>query len=124
MRYFGEKRAYEETLVEEARMEFLRSSPIWNFFDIVYFVSRSKGKKKKGGKRKRKYFFSVILLKPKNKSEWFSLNEFGNLNGKRYLFDAWATEIFGEEFCSRLTQNPGEYLKQQILCLLKDFKRF
>lgn len=124
MSYLDEKQAYEEILLEEARMEFLNSSQILNFFDIVCFVSRSKGKKKKGRNKKRKYPISIILLKPKNKDTWFSLNESGNLNGKRYLFDAWATEIFGEEFCACLSENPGEYLKQQILCLLKDFKRF
>lgn len=110
---------HETILLEEARMEFLRDNPILKFFDAVCFFSRSKGKKKK-----RKFSSCVILLKPKSKNEWISLNENGFLNGDKYLFDCWATEIFGEEFCRGLYENPGEYLRIELLNLLTKLKWF
>lgn len=113
------ERIYEEILLEEARMEFLKDSPILRFFDVAVFMSRSKGRK-----RKRKFFSWVILLKPKQKNEWILFREDGCLNGRKYLFDKWATEIFGEEFCGCLSENPGEYLKEQLLPLLDKLKRF
>jgi len=66
----------------------------------------------------------VILLKPKYKEKWIFWNGNGNLSKGRYLFDKWATEIFGEKFCACLNENPGEYLRGQLLLFLEKFKRF
>lgn len=58
-----DERVYEKVLLEEARMEFLKESLIFKFFNVVCFVSKSKGKNKK-----RKNYSRVILLKPKSKN--------------------------------------------------------
>lgn len=113
------ERIYEEVLLEEAKTEFLKSSPILKFFDAVCFVSRSRGR----GKKRKNYHY-VVLLKSKHINEWISLNEKGFLNGKKYLFDTWAAEIFGESFCANLNENPDEYLRRELLNLLEKLKRF
>lgn len=110
----AEKEEYEKILEE-----ILKDNQVLKFFNATVFMSWSKGKNKK-----RKNYFRVILLKQKSKKEWFSLNENGFLNGKKYLFDTWATEIFGQKFCACLNENPGEYLRRELLNLLEKFKRF
>lgn len=114
-----DKRVYEEILLREAKMEFLKDSPILKFFNARMFLSYSKGRSKK-----RKFPCYVILLKVKSKKKWIFWNGNGNLIQDKYLWDKWATEIFGENFCSHLSENPGEYLKNQLLSLLEKNKRF
>lgn len=113
---YEEKEEYEKIL-----LEILKDSPILRFLNGVIFLSHSKGKNKK-----RKYGCWIILLKTKHEKKWFfwKIRHSNYLSFKRYLFDKWATEIFGEEFCSHLSENPGEYLKNQILDLLEKLKRF
>lgn len=113
------EKEYCKKILEEINLEILKDNPIRNFFNARAFLSYSKGKGKK-----RKSVRYVILLKVKSEKKWIFWDGNGNLSRGRYLFDHWATEIFGEEFCSYLKQDPGEYLKNQILDLLEKLKRF
>lgn len=115
------EREYEREVLEELRREMLSTLPVPRCMHAVRFFSSSRGR----GRRKRRRPREVILLQygeDRARGCWRSWS--GRTEGGRLPWDQWATEIFGADFCARLSEegtHPDDYLRNQILKLLREF---
>ncbi len=102
---------HEKEILIEIEKEILRENPIVQFFEIVQFYSRSKGKR-----RKRKFPKKIILIRPRGEKRWFFWDGESDCS---LPWDEWARETlkFSQE------NYPGDALRFEINDLLESFQR-
>jgi hypothetical protein len=102
---------YEKEILIEIERELLKEDPIVQFFEIVQFQSRSKGKGKK-----RKFPKRIILISPSGGKRWFLWDGESDCS---LPWDEWATEVFefSRERCL------GNILRSEISNLLDNFQK-
>ncbi len=102
---------YEREILKEVERELLKEDPIIQFFEIVQFQSKSKGKKKK-----RKFPKMIILIRPRGSKRWYFWNGESDCN---LPWDEWAIEVF--EFSQE--KYLGDALRSEINNLLNNFQK-
>ena len=102
---------YEKDILMEIEKELLQENPIIQFFEIVQFYSRSKGKR-----RKRKFPKKIILMRPRGGKRWFFWDGESDCS---LPGDEWATEVF--EFFQE--KKLGDALRSETHDLLKKFQK-
>ncbi len=102
---------YEREILIEIEKELLGEDLIVQFFEIVQFQSKSKGKGKK-----RKFPKRIILIRPRGEKKWFFWDEESDCS---LPWDKWATEVF--EFSKE--RYLGDVLRSEINNLLKGFQK-
>ncbi len=109
--HIGGLEDWKKAILAETDRESLKENPVVQFFEIVQFQSRSKGRR-----RKRKFPKRIILIRPRGEKKWFFWDGESDCS---LPWDKWATEVF--EFSKE--RYLGDVLRSEINNLLKGFQR-
>ncbi len=102
---------HEKEALIDIEKELFQEDPAFQFFEIVQFQSKSKGKG-----RKRKFSKRIILIRPRGGKKWFFWDGESDCS---LPWDEWATEIF--EFSQE--RYPGDVLRFEINNFLDKFQK-